>query len=131
MSHDLNTVRKIPATMTLYRTLMLSQAENLNQSLTNLVKYGLSDDGEDYLTSSLELMSNLVAKQNSDHTEEEALKYLDLILNSWGALIDNYACDGIADAFSELNCAGSHPEDDRPEDHPLNAYSVDADDFNF
>jgi hypothetical protein len=66
-----------------------------------------SDDGYDYCRSAL-----LLAVELMEIRIDSDLRRLGELLNTPGAVIENYASDGICNAVGELDCAGLQFTDD-------------------
>lgn len=106
--------------------LLVRQATHLRESLEHHFppegghRY-LSDDGNDYLSANLELTESIRSawfegdypaieawlNMTGDEHQERAEKHYGLM----APLFDHYACDGISDFLSKLDCAATREED--------------------
>ena len=85
------------------KRLMIAQLENTKAQIEAAIAHGMSDDGYDYLTSSLALSQRITEIWfDEDQDNLEDLLRLGLA---------DYACDGIAEAFYELNPPALADED--------------------
>ena len=82
--------------------LFVAQLVHTKATIESYLLYPGSDDGRDYLEASLDLSHDMaVIEMGSD------MSLFHQLLNRPNQIFNNYACDGVANEFYELNCPGA------------------------
>ena len=90
-----------------------AQLAHTKATIESYTLYPGSDDGRDYLNAALELAAVM-----SDIQMDNDLGAMSMLLNTPNHIAMNFACDGVANEFYELNCHALPADLDFYEDDP-------------